>query len=173
MLKEFKEFAMRGNVLDLAIGFIIGGAFGKIVTSFVGDILMPPLGLLLGKVDFSSLYINLAGTPYPSLAEAKKAGAPTINYGIFLNTTIDFILVAFAVFLLVKVINKMKRQEPAPAPNTKSCSLCLSTIPLAAKKCAFLHEPDLIVEKHFFFGALDGPTFAKEFPRIIDPMTFL
>ncbi len=132
MLKEFKEFAMKGNVLDLAIGIIIGGAFGKIVTSFVSDILMPPLGLMVGKVDFSSLYINLSGTSYPSLAEAKKAGAPTINYGVFLNATIDFILVAFAVFLLVKAINKMRSQVPA---TTKSCPECASSIALAAKRC--------------------------------------
>ena len=140
MFKEFKEFAMKGNVLDLAIGIIIGGAFGKIVSSFVSDIMMPPLGLLLGKVDFANLYINLSSTDYPSLAEAKKAGAPTINYGVFLNTAIDFILVAFAVFLLVKVVNKMKRAEApvaAAAPSTKSCPQCASVIPLAAKKCPF------------------------------------
>lgn len=137
MLKEFKEFAMRGSVLDLAIGIIIGGAFGKIVSSFVSDVLMPPLGLILGKVDFSNLYINLSGTSYSTLAEAKKAGAPTINYGIFLNTTIDFILVAIAVFILVKAINKMKKQPAPPAPNTKACPECLSSIPLGAKRCAF------------------------------------
>ena len=137
MFKEFKEFAMKGNVLDLAIGIIIGGAFGKIVSSFVSDILMPPMGLLMGKVDFSSLYINLSGTEYPSLAEAKKAGAATINYGLFLNTTIDFLLVAFAVFMMVKAINKMKTEAPPPAPNTKGCPQCLSVVPLAAKKCAF------------------------------------
>ena len=136
MLKEFKEFAMKGSVVDLAIGIIIGGAFGKIVSSFVSDILMPPLGLLLGKVDFSSLYINLSGTSYSSLAEAKKAGAPTINYGLFLNTTIDFLLVAFAVFMLVKAINRMRAQAP-PGTNTKTCGECLSVVPLGAKKCAF------------------------------------
>ena len=137
MLKEFKEFAMRGNVLDLAIGIVIGGAFGKIVSSFVSDIMMPPLGLLIGKADFSSLYINLSGTDYPSLVEAKKAGAATLNYGIFLNTTIDFILVAFAVFVLVKLVNRMRAEASPAAPNTKACEQCLSVIPLAAKKCAF------------------------------------
>jgi large conductance mechanosensitive channel len=142
MLKEFKEFALKGNVLDLAIGIIIGGAFGKIVSSFVSDILMPPMGLLVGKVDFSSLYLNLSGTSYPSLAEAKKAGAATVNYGVFLNATIDFILVAFAVFLLVKAVNKMRNQTlVSPPPNTKACPQCLSAIPLAAKKCAFCTSP--------------------------------
>jgi large conductance mechanosensitive channel len=137
MLKEFKEFAMRGSVLDLAIGIIIGGAFGKIVSSFVADVVMPPIGLALGKVDFSSLYINLSGQSYPSLSEAKKAGAATINYGIFLNTVIDFLIVAFVIFLVVKMVNKMKREAPAGSPSTKSCPLCLSQIPLAARKCAF------------------------------------
>ncbi len=112
MLKEFKEFAMRGSVLDLAIGIIIGGAFGKIVSSFVADIIMPPIGLALGKVDFSSLYINLSGQSYTSLAEAKKAGAPTINYGLFLNNVIDFLIVAFVIFLMVRTINKMKKEMP-------------------------------------------------------------
>jgi len=137
MLKEFKEFAMRGNVLDMAIGIIIGAAFGKIVTSFVNDILMPPLGLLLGKVDFSSLFINISGKDYPTLAAAREAGAATINYGIFLNTVIDFLLVALAVFLLVKQVNKLKR-EPAPAPvepATKECPYCLSVIPVRAVRC--------------------------------------
>ncbi len=139
MFKEFKEFAMKGNVLDLAIGIIIGGAFGKIVSSFVSDIMMPPLGLLVGKVDFASLYLNLSTTSYSSLTEAKKAGAPTLNYGIFLNTMIDFLMVAFAVFLLVKAVNRMKRTEApaAVAPSTKICPQCASAIPLAAKKCGF------------------------------------
>ncbi|HOF86862.1 MAG TPA: large-conductance mechanosensitive channel protein MscL [Armatimonadota bacterium] len=136
MFKEFKEFAMRGNVLDLAIGIIIGGAFGKIVSSFVGDLLMPPLGLLMGKVDFSSLFISLNGQAYASLQAAKAAGAPTLNVGIFINTVIDFILVAFAVFLLVRAVNRLKKQEEAPAaPATKDCPYCLSTIPLAATRC--------------------------------------
>ncbi len=137
MLKEFKEFAMRGNVLDMAIGIIIGAAFGKIVTFFVTDILMPPLGLVLGKVDFASLFLNISGRDYPSLAAAKQAGAATINYGIFLNTVLDFLLVAFAVFLLVKQVNRLKR-EPAPVavePTTKDCPYCLSAIPIKALRC--------------------------------------
>src|SRR5881396_3472292 len=114
MLKEFKEFAMRGNVLDMAVGIIIGAAFGKIITSFVGDILMPPLGLLLGKVDFSSLFVTLSGGPYASLAAAKAAGAPTLNYGLFLNTVLDFLIVAFAIFLLIRQVNRFA-VKPAPA----------------------------------------------------------
>ncbi len=137
MLKEFKEFAMRGNVLDMAIGVIIGAAFGKIVTSAVSDIVMPPIGLLVGKVDFSSLFINLSGTPYVTVAQAKAAGAATINYGVFLNTVIDFLIVAFVVFVLVRQVNRMKRQpEAAPAvPTTKECSYCLSSIPIKAIRC--------------------------------------
>ena len=115
MLKEFKEFAMKGNVLDMAIGVIIGGAFGKIVSSLVSDVLMPPLGLLMGKVDFSSLFINLSGTPQPSLTAAKAAGAPTINYGVFLQATFDFIIIAFVIFMLVKQVNRFKKEAP-PAP---------------------------------------------------------
>ncbi len=136
MLKEFKEFAMRGNVLDMAIGVIIGGAFGKIVSSLVSDVLMPPIGLLMGKVDFSSLFLNLSGTPQPSLAAAKAAGAPTINYGVFLQTVFDFIIIAFVIFMLVKQINRLKKPEPAAAPTTKDCPHCLSTIPIKATKCA-------------------------------------
>ena len=115
MLKEFKEFAMKGNVVDMAIGVIIGGAFGKIVSSLVSDVMMPPLGLLMGKVDFSSLFINLSGTPQPSLIAAKAAGAPTINYGVFLQATFDFIILAFVIFLLVKQMNRFKKETP-PAP---------------------------------------------------------
>ena len=115
MLKEFKDFAMKGNVLDMAIGVIIGGAFGKIVSSLVSDVLMPPLGLLLGKVDFSSLFLNLSGTPQPSLTTAKAAGAPTLNYGVFLQATFDFIIIAFVIFMLVKQVNRFKREAP-PAP---------------------------------------------------------
>jgi large conductance mechanosensitive channel len=115
MLKEFREFAMRGNVVDLAIGIIIGGAFGKIVTSIVNDIIMPPIGLLLGKVNFSSLFINLSGDDYASLAAAEAASAPVIRYGAFINTLLDFVIVAFAIFLLVRAINRMKKAEP-PAP---------------------------------------------------------
>ncbi|MBI5051924.1 MAG: large-conductance mechanosensitive channel protein MscL [Chloroflexi bacterium] len=134
MFKEFKEFAMRGNVLDLAIGIIIGGAFGKIITSFVNDLLMPPIGLLLGKVDFSSLYINLSGQVFPSLAAAKEAGAATINYGLFLNTILDFVIVAFAVFLLVRQVNRWTA-KPAAAPTTKDCPYCYSAIALKATRC--------------------------------------
>ena len=132
MLKEFKEFAMRGNVVDMAIGIIIGAAFGKIVTSFVNDILMPPIGLLLGKMDFSNLFLNLSGKPYASLSEAKAAGAAAISYGIFLNHIIDFIIVAFAIFLLVRQINRMKRE---PEPDSKDCPYCTSKIPIKASRC--------------------------------------
>jgi large conductance mechanosensitive channel len=137
MLKEFKEFAMRGNVLDMAVGIIIGAAFGKIITSFVSDILMPPIGLLLGKVDFSGLFINISGQTYATLAEAKKAGAATLNYGLFLNTVLDFLIVAFAIFLLIRQVNKLQRQpEPAPVePTTKDCPYCLSAVPLKAIRC--------------------------------------
>ena len=116
MLKEFKEFAMKGNVVDMAIGVIIGGAFGKIVSSLVSDVLMPPLGLLMGKVDFSSLFVNLSGTPQPSLTAAKAAGAPTINYGVFLQATFDFIILAFVIFLLVKQMNRFKKEAAPPPP---------------------------------------------------------
>jgi len=115
MLKEFRDFAMRGNVLDLAIGVIIGAAFGKIVASFVEDILLPPLGLLLGKVDFSTLFLNLSATVYTTLADAKKAGAPTLNYGLFLNNVVNFLIVAFAIFLLIQQINRFQKQEAAPS----------------------------------------------------------
>ena len=116
MLKEFKEFAMKGNVLDMAIGVIIGGAFGKIVSSLVSDVLMPPIGLLMGKVDFSSLFLNLSGTPQPSLAAAKAAGAPTLNYGVFLQSVFDFIIIAFVIFMLVKQVNRFKKEAPAAPP---------------------------------------------------------
>jgi large conductance mechanosensitive channel len=115
MLKEFRDFAMRGNVLDMAIGVIIGGAFGKIVSSLVSDVLMPPIGLLLGKVDFTSLFLNMSGTPQPSLAAAKAAGAPTLNYGVFLQSVFDFIIIAFVIFMLVKQVNRFKKEAP-PAP---------------------------------------------------------
>jgi large conductance mechanosensitive channel len=138
MLKEFKEFAMRGNVLDMAVGIIIGAAFGKIVTSMVSDILMPPLGMLMGKVDFSSLFINLSGQPYPSLAAAKAAGAPTINYGVFLQAVLDFVILAFVIFLIIRQVNSWtkKAEVPAPAPTTRACPYCLSDIPLKATRCA-------------------------------------
>jgi large conductance mechanosensitive channel len=116
MLKEFKEFAMKGNVLDMAIGVIIGGAFGKIVSSLVSDVLMPPNGLLMGKVEFSSLFLNLTRTPQPSLAAAKAAGAPTLNYGVFLQTVFDFIIIAFVIFMFVKQMNRFKRETPAAPP---------------------------------------------------------
>jgi large conductance mechanosensitive channel len=135
MLKEFKEFIMRGNVVDLAVGIIIGGAFGKIVTSFVNDILMPPLGKIMGNVDFSGLFINLSGTSYPSLAAAKAAGAATINYGVFINTVIDFVIVAAAIFVLIKQVNRFNKPAPAPAPSTKACPYCLSSVPLKATRC--------------------------------------
>jgi len=138
MWKEFRDFAMRGNVVDLAVGFIIGAAFGKIVTSLVNDVLMPPLGLVLGKVDFSNLFIDLSGQHHASLAEAKQAGAATINYGIFVNTVLDFIIVAFAIFLLIRQINRLNRRgrtEAPPAPTKKPCPYCLTEIPLAATRC--------------------------------------
>lgn len=136
MLKEFKEFAMRGNVLDLAVAVIIGGAFGKIVTSLVNDIIMPPIGVLLGKVDFSNLFINLSGQAFASLADAKAVGAATINYGVFLNTVIDFVIVAFVIFLLIKQVNRLKREPPPADPTTQECPYCLSTIPIKATRCA-------------------------------------
>ncbi len=140
MLKDFKEFIMRGNVVDMAVGVIIGGAFGKIVTSLVTDVIMPPIGRLTGGVDFSSLYINLSGVAYVSLAEAQKAGAATINYGLFLNTVINFLIVAGAIFLMISQMNRLKakfdKPAPAAAPSTKECPLCLSVIPLKAVKCA-------------------------------------
>jgi large conductance mechanosensitive channel len=137
MLKEFKEFAMKGNVLDMAVGIIIGAAFGRIVTSLVSDIIMPPIGLALGHVDFSSLFLNISGTPYPTLAAAKAANAATINYGIFLNTVLDFLIVAFVIFLMVQQVNKWNKPAPAPAaaPTTKDCPYCMSAIPLKATRC--------------------------------------
>jgi len=135
MFKEFKEFAVKGNVVDLAIGIIIGGAFGKIVTSFVNDMLMPLIGLLFGKVDFANLFISLSGKSFATIQEAKAAGAATLNYGLFINTVLDFIIVAFAIFLMIRQINRMKR-EAAPAPvTTKECSFCFSMIPLKATRC--------------------------------------
>jgi large conductance mechanosensitive channel len=121
----------------MAIGVIIGGAFGKIVSSLVSDVLMPPIGLLMGKVDFSSLFINLSGTPQPSLAAAKAAGAPTINYGVFLQSTFDFIIIAFVIFMLVKQVNRLKKEPTAGPPTTKDCPHCLSTVPIKATKCAY------------------------------------
>jgi large conductance mechanosensitive channel len=142
MFKEFKEFAMRGNVIDMAIGIIIGGAFGPIVGSMVNDILMPPIGLAMGNVDFTNLFILIkegskAVAPYASLADAKAAGAVTINYGVFINSLVSFVIVAFCVFLLVKTMNRLKREEVAPPaePTTKDCPFCYSAIPLQASRC--------------------------------------
>lgn len=138
MLQEFKKFALQGNVLDMAVGIIIGASFGKIITSVVNDVLMPPIGLLVGRVDFSSLFLNLSGTPYATLAEAKAAGAPTINYGLFLNTVLDFVIVALVIFLLVKQMNRLKsKPAPAAAPTTRDCPRCVSSIPLKATRCPF------------------------------------
>jgi large conductance mechanosensitive channel len=135
MFNEFKKFAMRGNVVDLAIGVIIGAAFGKIISSLVSDILMPPLGLILGKVDFSSLFVNISGKSYGSLAEAKAAGAATINYGLFLNSVVDFLIVAFVIFLVVQQINRWNKPAPAAAPATKDCGYCATAIPIKATRC--------------------------------------
>jgi large conductance mechanosensitive channel len=137
MIKEFKEFAMRGSVIDLAIGIIIGGAFGDIVNSLVNDIIMPPIGLIFGRVDFTNLFINLTRTEYASLTDAQAAGAATINYGVFINTIVEFILVAFAMFLVVRQVNRMKRREKAkePEPTTKECPYCLSSIQIKASRC--------------------------------------
>ncbi len=139
MLKEFREFAARGNVVDMAVGLILGAAFGTIVKSFVDDVLMPPLGLLTGGMDFSDQSVLLrAGDPagpYASLEQAKTAGAVTVNYGLLVNSVVSFVLVAFAVFLVVRAVNRMRRQEPPPAPDTKSCPFCKTDIPLGAVRC--------------------------------------
>jgi len=141
MLKEFKEFAMKGNVLDMAVGIIIGAAFGTIVNSLVQDVIMPPIGLLLGNVDFSNIFVVLkegkVAGPYASMAAAKSAGAVTINFGVFVNTIISFLIVAFAVFLLVRTVNRLRRQEEAPpaVPTTKECTYCFSSIPIKATRC--------------------------------------
>ncbi len=134
MLKEFKEFIARGNVVDLAVAVIIGAAFGKIVTSLVNDLVMPPIGLALGGIDFSNLFVNLSNTPYKTLAEAKAAGAATLNYGVFINTVLDFLIVAFVIFLAVKTINRIKRDPPAD-PTTKECPECASEISIKARRC--------------------------------------
>lgn len=135
VLKEFKDFAMRGTLLDLAIGIILGTAFGKIITSFVGDVLMPPVGLLLGRVDFANLFFALSGERQATLAAAKAAGAVTINYGVFLNTILDFVIVAFVMFLLIRQVNRMQRPQPAAAPTTKECPYCFTAIPVKATRC--------------------------------------
>jgi large conductance mechanosensitive channel len=148
MMKEFKEFAVKGNVVDMAVGIIIGAAFGTIVKSLVADVIMPPIGLLLGNVDFSNLFLVLKqGTqagPYLTMADAQAAGAVTLNYGVFINTIISFLIVAFAIFILVKNINRLKREkavEPAPAPTTKECPHCLSTVNIKATRCPFCTSP--------------------------------
>jgi len=140
MLKEFKEFAMRGNVVDMAVGIIIGAAFGTIITSLVSEVLMPPIGLLLGNVDFSNLFVVLkegkTAGPYATVAAAKGAGAVTLNYGLFVNTVVNFLIVAFAIFFLIRGMNSLKKKEEAPAtPATKDCPHCLSTIPVKATRC--------------------------------------
>jgi large conductance mechanosensitive channel len=141
MLKEFKEFAMRGNVLDMAVGIIIGAAFGTIIVSLVSDVIMPPIGLLLGNVDFSNIFLVLkegkVAGPYVSVAAAKSAGAVTINFGVFINTIINFLIVAFAIFLLIRIVNRFNKQKAAPpaVPTTKECSFCFTTIPIKATRC--------------------------------------
>jgi len=139
MLKEFKEFAMKGNMLDMAVGIIIGAAFGLIIGSLVNDILMPPIGLLLGNVDFSNIFAVLkegkVPGPYPSVAAAKAAGAVTMNIGLFINTVINFLIVAFAIFMVIRNINRFKREAPAAAPTTKDCSFCYTAIPIKATRC--------------------------------------
>jgi large conductance mechanosensitive channel len=135
MFKEFKTFVMRGNVMDLAVGVIIGAAFGKIVNSLVNDVLMPVIGLLLGRVDFANLFVTLGSGTFATVADAKKAGAATLNYGLFLNTVIEFLIVAFAIFLVIKQVNRLQRPAPAAAPTTKDCQFCATAIPIAAKKC--------------------------------------
>jgi large conductance mechanosensitive channel len=139
IVKEFREFAIRGNVVDMAVGVVMGAAFGKIVSSAVNDVLMPPLGKLVGGVDFSNLFLDLSGGAYKSLEEAKAAGAATVNVGVFVNTCIDFAIVALAVFLMVRTVNRLKREQPGPpaTPTTKDCPACLSAIPLKATRCAF------------------------------------
>lgn len=133
MLNEFRTFVMRGNVVDLAVGLVIGAAFGTVVTSFVNDLLMPPIGLVLGSVDFSSLFVTLRGGPYPSLAAAKAAGAPTLNYGLFINHVISLVIVGFAVFLLIRQVNRLK--GPPPPASTTECPACTMPIPLRARRC--------------------------------------
>ena len=135
MLEEFKKFIMRGSVIDLAVGVIIGGAFGKIVSSLVEDIIMPPIGMLLGNVNFANLFISLTGTEFATLAEAQAAGAPTLNYGLFIKNIIDFILLALVIFFMIRAINRLSKKEEAKAPETRECPHCLSQIPLKASRC--------------------------------------
>jgi large conductance mechanosensitive channel len=135
MFKEFKEFVMRGNVMDMAVGIIVGAAFGKIIGSLVNDVLMPVIGLLLGRVDFSNLFVTLGEGTFATIADAKKAGVATMNYGIFVNTIIEFLIVALAIFLIVKQVNRLRKPAPAAAPTAKDCPHCATAIPIAAKKC--------------------------------------
>jgi len=135
MLKEFKEFALKGSLLDLAIGFIVGGAFGKIISSFVNDIIMPPIGLLLGKVPFKDLFVSLNGEKYATLALAQEAGAPTLNYGNFISLVIDFIIVAFVLFLIIRQVNRLRKPAPVVAPVTKECPYCQTAISIKATRC--------------------------------------
>lgn len=135
MFDEFKKFIMRGNVLDLAVGVIIGGAFGKIITSFVNDILMPPIGLLLGKVDFTNIFITLTSANYDTLVAAQEAGAPTMNIGLFINTIVNFLIVAIAVFLVIKLLKPKPKPQPPAAPTTKNCPFCDTAIPIKATRC--------------------------------------
>jgi len=135
MWKEFKEFAMRGNVIDLAVGVVIGGAFGKIVSSFVADVIMPLIGLLLGKISFENLFVSLNGKNYASLAAAQEAGAPTLNYGLFISAIVDFLIIAFVIFLVIKGINKLQKPAPEAAPTTKKCPYCYTEIAIEATRC--------------------------------------
>jgi large conductance mechanosensitive channel len=139
MFKEFKEFAMKGNVMDMAVGIIIGAAFGLIIKSLVDDVIMPPIGVLLGNIDFANLFVVLkegkVAGPYASVAAAKQAGAITLNFGLFINTIINFLIVAAAIFMMVRTMNKLKKEKPAPDPTTKECPYCFSTIPLQASRC--------------------------------------
>lgn len=135
MWKEFREFALKGSMIDLAIGIIIGAAFGKVITSLVNDVIMPPIGLLLGKVDFSSLYLNLSGKDFASMQEAIDAGVPILKYGLFVNTLIEFFIIAFVIFIVVKNINNLRKKEIEVEPETKDCQYCLSSIPVKATRC--------------------------------------
>jgi large conductance mechanosensitive channel len=135
MLKEFRDFAMHGNVIDLAVGVIIGGAFGKIITSLVTDVIMPPIGLLLHGMDFSNLFVSLNGQVYTTLADAQKAGAPTLNYGNFINNVIDFLIVALVIFLMIRAINRLQKPAPAVPSTTKDCPYCFTAIPIKATRC--------------------------------------
>lgn len=137
LLDEFKQFAVKGNAIDLAVGVVIGASFGKVITSLVGDVITPPLSLLIGKVNFANLFINLSGVHYATLDDARKAGAATINYGAFLSNVLDFVLVAFVIFLLVKTLIRLRREPPPPPPDTKECPRCFSAVKKAATRCAF------------------------------------